>query len=355
MKSTRILNKQSISSLQLYKLMKAYFALAFGLSILLSSCVSYDKIVAEHSIIRVGPGPEDFVFDMEGINPRLIVSCAERRKKAYPKFSEFWEINLNDDQARIIPHIGLPDSIRLHAHGIDIGVTVHGKTLFVVNHEVEKDYERQSVLLFKVFKDSLVFKDLLINPDSLVSPNDVCFDGINGLFISNDAKKRGARLQQILTSSSYVLHVDLKTREWSKPVKDLVYANGVGVNKGKLYVSGVGEKGVKVLEPKDGSWTRMDTLGYFKGADNIMFYDNELYTTTHPSLLKFIGHVGDNRKNSPGQIFRADLKNGRTEMIYEDDGSLMSAPSTAFRYNESIYVAQVFRPYILKLPLPKSN
>jgi hypothetical protein len=355
LKSAQILNKQLISFLQSYKLMRAYFALAFGLLFLFSGCVSYDKIVAEHSIIRVGPGPEDFVFDMEGINPRLIVSCAERRKKAYPKFSEFWEINLNNDQARIIPHIGLPDSVKLHTHGIDVGVTEHGKTLFVVNHEVEKDYERQSILMFKVYKDSLVFKDLLMNPDSLVSPNDVCFDGVNGLFISNDAKKRGARLQQILSSSSYVVHVDLKTGEWSKPVKGLVYANGVGVNNGKLYVSGVGEKGVKVLEQKDGSWIRSDTLGFFKGADNIMFYVNELYTTTHPSLLRFVGHVGDNRKNSPGQIFRADLDNGRVEMIYEDDGSLMSAPSTAFRYKESIYVAQVFRPYILKLPLPKAN
>lgn len=335
--------------------MKAYFALALGLTFLLSGCVSYDKIVAEHSIIRVGPGPEDLVFDMEGINPRLIVSCAERRKKAYPKFSEFWEVSLKDDKARIIPHFGLPDSVKLHAHGIDLGVTEHGKTLFVVNHEVEKEYERQSILLFEVFKDSLVFKDLLMNRDSMVSPNDVCFDGINGLFISNDAKKRGARLQQILSSSSYVVHVDLKTGIWTKPVKDLVYANGVGVNNGKLYVSGVGEKGVKVLDSQDGKWVRSDTLGYFKGADNIMFYNNELYTTTHPSLLKFVSHVGDNRKNSPGQIFRVDLANGRVEMIYEDDGSLMSAPSTAFRYNESIYVAQVFRPYILKLPLPNSN
>jgi hypothetical protein len=335
--------------------MKAYFALAFGLTIMLSSCVSYDRIVADHSIIRVGPGPEDLVFDMEGINPRLIVSCAERRKKAHPKFSEFWEVNLKNDEARIIPLFGLPDSVKLHAHGIDIGVTEHGKTLFVVNHEVEKTYERQSILLFQVFKDSLVFRDLLMNPDSMVSPNDVCFDGLNGLFVTNDSKKRGAWLQQVLSSSSYVVHVDLNTGEWTKPVKDLVFANGVGVNNRKLYVSGVGEKGVKVLESKDSSWVRSDTLGFFKGADNIMFYGNELYTTTHPSLVKFLSHVGDNRKNSPGQIFRIDLENGRVEMMYEDDGSLMSAPSAAFRFEDYIYVAQVFRPYILKLPVPKPN
>lgn len=319
-----------------------------------SGCASYNKITVDHSIIRVGPGPEDFAFDMELGQPRLIVSCAERRKKAHPKFSEFWEIDLSNDKARILPHVGLPDSIKLHVHGLDMGVTDFGKTLFVVNHEIEADYERQSILLFKVYKDSLVYQSMFVNPELMVSPNDVCFDGRHGVFVSNDAKKRGARLQQILTKTSYVLHYDFKNDLWTKPVTGLVYANGVGLHDNKFYVSGVGEEGIKV-HLKDGeNWVTSDTLGSFKGADNLMFYDEELHTTTHPNIMKFVAHVGDNRKNSPGRIYQVNIKSKEVKMLYEDDGTIMSAPSTAFRYNDHIYVAQVFRPYILKLPMPSN-
>lgn len=322
--------------------------------VLLVSCTTYERISAEHKMIRVGPGPEDFAFDMESGQPRLIVSCAERRKKAWPKFSEFWEIDLSNDKTRILPHFGVPDSVKLHIHGVDMGVTDFGKTLFVVNHEVEADYERQSILLFKVYEDSLVYKGMFVNQNLMVSPNDVCFDGRHGVFVSNDAKKRGARLQQILTKTSYVVHYDFKNDVWTKPVSDLVYANGVVVNDGKFYVSGVGEEGIKVHEKDGENWVRTDTLGSFKGADNLMFFDEELYTVTHPSLMKFVAHVGDNRKNSPGRIYQINTETKEVNMLYEDDGSVMSAPSTAFRYNDHIYVAQVFRPYILKLPLPSN-
>ncbi len=319
------------------------------LCLLVSGCTCFKQISTKHRLIPVGSGPEDLVFDMENRSPRLIVSCAERNKKAWPR-SEFWTVDLATDASSILPISGLPDSIELHAHGIDLGISMHGKTLFVVNHEGCKSWNRQSILLFQILSDSLRFVDAFYD-DMLTSPNDVCFDGVNGIFVSNDSRKAYRRLEQLLFKSSYVLHLDLKTGQWTRAVDEIGYANGVGVNNGKLYVSGVCENGIKVYEKNNGEWQLQKSLGSFKGVDNLTFYGDTIYTTAHPKLMKFAKHAFDHKKSSPGQIYSVDTKkdSSAAQMIFEDDGTVMSAPSTAFRYGENMYVAQVFRPYILKL------
>lgn len=317
-----------------------------------SGCKQYEKLSVESVQIRVGPGPEDIAFDMEEGKPRLIVSCAERRKKNYPKFGEFWTLDLQDDRAVPMVIKEFPDSIHLHPHGIDIGISAGVKTLFVVNHEDQRKPDRHLILKFAIKAQELIYLGHLAASPMLESPNDVCFDGNHGVFVSNDSGKRNSLWEKFWgLRRSNVVHHDLKSGSWSLAVDQLAYANGVGVNKGKLYVSAVQEYGVRVYTKQETGWSLTDTIGDFKGADNITFYGNQLYTTTHPAPMKFLKHMGDNRKASPGFVYQADIETGKVQKLYADDGSLMSAPSTALRFNNSLYVAHVFRPYLLKLPL----
>ena len=189
---------------------------------LVTGCKQYEKLSVGSTQIRVGPGPEDIAFDMEGGKPRLIVSCAERRKRNYPEFGEFWTVDLQTDRAIPMVIKDLPDTIHLHPHGIDLGVQAGLKTLFVVNHEDKRKPDRHLILKFAIKANELIYLGHLPASSMLRSPNDVCFDGIHGVFVTNDSGKRNGLWEKLwgLKRSNVIFH-DLKEETWSLAVDGL--------------------------------------------------------------------------------------------------------------------------------------
>ncbi len=334
----------------------SFLILIFAL-VSLTACQKYPIFKADHTRIAVGPGPEDIALDTINGMERLIVSCSERRSEDYSR-NGFYDYSIDTEKLRKLEVVGLPENITLRPHGIDIGLVDGKKLLYVVNHEKNKKEfppkGRQSILVFELLKDKVVFVEALVSP-LLISPNDVCTDNKGGIYVSNDSGMRNSLWEKLWElKRSFIIHFD--GENWSAVGDRLKYANGVGVKNDRLYISGTQEKSViSYTINVDGTHSDRKEIPSLKGNDNITFYEGKLITTAHLDFMKFLKHVKNENKLSPCIVYSIDLKTEKVDTLYYDNGSTLSAASTGLVYGESLYVAQVFNPFILKLPLVRKE
>ena len=320
-----------------------------------ASCKNYPSFNRDYTKIAVGPGPEDIALDTIGNAERLIVSCSERRNDDHSK-NGFYQYEFSSRSLSRLNVVGLPEDVSLRPHGIDIGLVNGEKLLYVVNHEKNEDdfppKGRQSILVFALNTDSAIFQTQLTD-DILISPNDVCVDYNGGIYVSNDSGERNNFFEKLLElRKSTVIHFD--GISWKYVGDKMKYANGVGVRNGRLFVTGTQEKSIYSYRIKeDGSLTEKLAAPALKGNDNITFHEKKLVTTAHLDFIKFIKHVGDAEKKSPCAVYTLDLKTNSLDTLYVDNGGVLSAASTGLIYNDRLYVAQVFNPFILEIPLSK--
>lgn len=322
---------------------------------LFSSCKDYSTFNRDYTRIAAGPGPEDMALDTINEAKRLIISCSERRTEDYSK-NGFYQYEIESGSLSRLELVGFPEDISLRPHGVDIGLVDGKKLLYVVNHEKNKaDFPpkgRQSILVFEIRSDSLVFQSQLTD-EILISPNDVCADHKGGLYVSNDSGEQNNFFEKLFElKRSTIIHFD--GSNWKFVGDKMKYANGVGVKDGRLYVTGTQEKTIlsyKINE--DMSVSDLVRITSLKGNDNITFSGNKLVTTAHLDFLKFIKHVKDENKLSPCAVYTIDLQSNQLDTLYLDNGAILSAASTGLIYMDQLYVAQVFNPFILEIPLSK--
>ena len=83
-------------------------------------------------------------------------------------------------------------------------------------------------------------------------------------------------------------------------------------------------------------------------GDNLMLDDNgRLWVAAHPCPLDFLAHSENSDQKSPIQIFEIDPNTLKTNNIFQNNGELISAASTALYINNRVYIAQVFDPFVL--------
>jgi hypothetical protein len=332
--------------------------LLFPLFIFLSACGGkYPTFSGNYVRIDVGPGPEDLALDTLFGAERLIVSCDERRTDDHSR-TGFYDYNIRSGELVKLAVEGLPADVALHPHGIDIGVVDSVRVLYCVNHEKNADEfpseGRQSILVFELHSDRVVFRQQLTS-DLIISPNDVCTDHQGGFYVSNDSGKRNSIWEKLFElKRSFVVHFD--GQQWTQVGDKLKYANGVGVRNGRLYMTGTQEKTViSYAIQADGTCTDRQELQAIKGNDNITFSGNRLVTTAHLDFIKFLKHVKHADEPSPCAVYTIDLGTQQLDTVYVDGGETLSAASTGLIYGGNLYVAQVFNPYILKVPLSERN
>jgi hypothetical protein len=71
----------------------------------------------------------------------------------------------------------------------------------------------------------------------------------------------------------------------------------------------------------------------------------------HTNIFKFVTHAKNKETISPFVIYKTNLKTQASEIIFEDNGTLLSGGSTAIIYKNNLYIAQVFENFILKVKL----
>ena len=83
-------------------------------------------------------------------------------------------------------------------------------------------------------------------------------------------------------------------------------------------------------------------------GDNILSDEKgQLWIAAHPCPLEFTAHKENSQKKSPIEAFVIDPQTLQTTKVFQNNGDLISAASTAIFINQRLYISQVFDPFIL--------
>lgn len=295
---------------------------------LLFVCLILSAQELETEKIRIAAGPEDFLLDEN----RLIISCAERRKEK-ELTNGIYTLNL-DDNSKSQFDIVLKTPRKFHPHGISILKMTDKKYLFVINHITAKNAE---IICFEIQANKLIEINSFQNK-KIKHPNSVVGISLEEFYFTND-----------LIISGSVGHY--KDGNYKLVTKGINYSNGLLMHQNSLFVtSTLGNKLIKLIPNKEKF--KKEKVVKLKGPDNIRALNqNNLLIAGHPNILKFIGHAKNKEKISPIIIYKVNLTNNEKQIVFEDDGSLLSGASTAIIYKNNLYIAQVFENFLLKVKL----
>lgn len=313
--------------------------------IILCSLFACNKVELKKQYIEIktDEGPEDIVLDIK--NNRILVSCDNRRDEVPPS-GAIYSIDLVSDVSTSLPIISLPD-IPFHPHGFDLQ-TINGiDYLFVINHYRDATYTN-SVLQLKVNKNSLEFIKEYKHP-LLISPNDLTVLPNGGFYFSNDRNSSNV-LDLLLdpTSGSVVYCNGIDS--WKKVDSLIAFPNGLFYEDNSLYLSTSRNKALYKYEiTSSGDLINKSTLSTINGMDNLSLYNDELLVSVHPdenrfALLSLLPSI-----KSPSATYAIHKQTGKSRQLFYDSGNIISGASTSIIYNNSLYLAQVFDGFVLKV------
>ena len=189
--------------------------------------------------IKVGSGPEDMAIDYSMGQPRIIVSCDERRQNM-DNTSGFYSIDLATNQSQEMTI--LPTGLEVYPHGIDI-VTIDSITyLYAISHHQDGDSWRHPVYRFAIQGDTLIFDENNIFENPLMDvPNDLDVLSDGSFYASNyvpsmDPNESTKAILGVKNGS--IVHYD-GNGNWQIAAKDFCYPNGIWVDETKdlLYMA----------------------------------------------------------------------------------------------------------------------
>lgn len=304
--------------------------------------------------IKVGPGPEDMIYDTLSGGQRIIVSCAQRRK-GEPEYGGFWSIDPKTLVSKELTRDGEPEDLGLHPHGIALTRNRQNQVLlYAISHKKAGKKTENMIVVYEVYSDRLRFKEIIQDKSHLLSPNDLTATPDGRIYVSNDYGGGMALVMRHLfaTKASKIGFYDGEI--WKFVGGKYRYANGIHHKDNRLFLTTT--KGGELFRFdiwEDGSLkNERRIVNALSGLDNISFdHPNELITTGHPDPMAFIAHMRDPKKLSPVVVYRVNPKEGTTEVIYQNEGKEISAASTAIRVGDRLFISQVFDAFVRMVPL----
>jgi uncharacterized protein YunC (DUF1805 family) len=336
--------------------MNRYSFVFFGIIIIsFSACKTQlpttNAIVAGK--IKTALGPEDFVLDTFNGNKRLIVSCSGRRKDE-PKTGAFYTYDFATSISQEIKRYNEPKDFVCYPHGVDIVAHSDGKImLYAVNHQkAEKEKTIHSVVQYEVKNDSLIFLNNFVS-HLIVSPNDVAAMPDGSFYVTNDSKHTGGiglLLEKLFQTKRSTIIYKNAENDFLVATQKLPYANGLAIKGNKVYISCTFKSILNEYEKMpDGTLKLTKKLSGIKGMDNITFYKDYLVIASHTNFMKFMKHVKSSENKSPGVVSLFHPEKDTVIHIYATDGNDISANSTGLIFNDTLYIAQVFDGFLLKV------
>jgi hypothetical protein len=187
------------------------------------------------------------------------------------------------------------------------------------------------------------------------SPNALATGPDGEMYVVNDSGKRGSMLEKALRlKRASVIRLDKQPGgSWNavQVAGGLGYPAGINLIGNQLYVGDAVLHRIHVFAISGAQLTPLKAIKNIRGNDNIRIYRNQLLTPGHVKPFKFIGHANNPDKKSPVEVFLINPENGQTSTLFYSDGSAISAGSTAIIHDHSLFICQVFEPYLLKVSL----
>ncbi|MBF0449435.1 MAG: SMP-30/gluconolactonase/LRE family protein [Candidatus Magnetomorum sp.] len=312
----------------------------------------YDEATKMCERIYVADGPEDFVLDQWNNPPRLLISSHERRKPE--TFGGIYSLSLTTHATQKLQRTGENNRFKAYKpHGMDIRHVGQQTYLYVILHDPYHHNQRieNAIAVYEVFENDLLLIDVLENSTCLWSPNDVSVLPDGQIYVTNDYRSSFDLLFKRAVSE--IVHYQPKTKAWQVVAKNMCYANGILAQSDHVFVSTtLGNELLKFKRQLDGRLENKQTIARIKGLDNIMPYQGRLLITAHLSNWAFLKHYKSKDSISPTAVYlvNPNLTNdpSTSTLIYRNDGTDISAASTAIIHNQFLYIAQVFDPFLLK-------
>jgi len=297
--------------------------------------------------IRVAPGPEDFVLDPNNGVPRLIISSHDRRQ---PETSgDIYTLDIDTLSKKKLERTGEPETLKaFKPHGIDILVQGRDRRLYVILHDpyARMKREENAVAIYQIEENRLVLVDFLEDPVHLWSPNDLSVMPGGDIYATNDYRiKLDLYLRREASEISYY---NAKTGTWSKVAEDIAFANGILAETDKVFVTATqGDQVMVFPRHPDGTLGDPETIAEFKGPDNLFRHGRSLLTAAHFNDFAFMSHSSDPEEHSPSVVYQINLNDRTQRVLFADEGSTISAASTAMIYKNRLFISCVFDPYIV--------
>lgn len=306
--------------------------------------------------IQVMDGPEDMAIDTSMGNTRIIVSCSARRGDKGVKGS-FVQINTHTNEAQSLTIV--PANLSIRPHGIDV-VDIDGTPyLYAISHDSIDGNVLHRILRFTIKGDSLYFDESaeLTHP-LLTGPNDLDVLEDGSLYVTNPmpTNHSSESTKAILgMKTGNVLHFDGKNT-WSIVIEGLCYPNGIWVDKENdqlLLANGACQEvaSYKIENGKVNQLAKTSSKSHdieIPIGDNLMIdQEGVLWVAAHPCPLKYLEHAKESKNHSPVQIFAMNPKTLAPSLIFQNNGELISAASTALRIGNRLYISQIFDPFVL--------
>jgi len=152
-----------------------------------------------------------------------------------------------------------------------------------------------------------------------------------------------------------IVHFDGKGN-WNISADDLCLPNGIWVDESKnqLFVANGSCHEVIRYDIEDSQLSLASKQSTLQHNEKITIGDNilqdeqgRLWVTTHPCPLDFLAHAEDSKEYSPSEIFIIDPATLKPNKVFQNNGDLISAASTALFVNNRLYISQVLNPYVL--------
>lgn len=299
-------------------------------------------------------GTEDLTVSQQG---EFVLISATKRGVQYPNADHqdglyFMDLREEGAQPRLIS--GKFEK-EFHPHGIDmIRLDSSRHRLFVINH-VDK---LNTVEVFTLHnRDSLVFEESLADPQ-MFSPNDIVALGDREFYFTNDknATNIWGKFQENYLGKAACKITYFDGKEYRTVADGLAYANGINYDAERelMYIASSRGFLVNVYQrEKNGDLTLLKTIPCETGVDNIELDTNgDLWIGCHPNLMAFKSYSQGKKAKAPSEIIKLVYHEDGSqslESFFVDDGSNVSASSTAAVFRDKVIVGNVMDDHFVIL------
>jgi arylesterase / paraoxonase len=334
-------------NLQPMKMMRLLVPFAM-LAITLVGCTAIPRSPMKNvRTIPVGDGTEDLVLDDFGPNPRLLISCDDRRHGNRSNFSGIVSYDLQTQKLDTMTIKEYPSGLAFRPHGIDLQQVSNRLQLYVVCHDDSNGHHW--VACFQVIENEL-FWIRNFYAGELSSPNAVCALPDGSIYVNNDHFERSNNGEAIWKKKvCEIIRFDAEAHQ-QVAFKGLSYGNGITHRNGYIYAAS--SRGNAVFRFKiatDGKLTEQTRIAKVKTPDNLRWDGDDLIVACHLRPFAFIRHAKDATKPSPTVVYRIRLGEKKPEALYTDKGKVISAGATGLIWDDKLYVGQVFENWIVEV------
>jgi len=116
----------------------------------------------------------------------------------------------------------------------------------------------------------------------------------------------------------------------------------------RIYVSCATGNKIYSFDFKDKHLINKRLVAKLKGPDNISIDKDGIWVACHLKTMAFIKHIKNSKNISPTAIYNIKPDSNKSHMVFKNNGKWISAGSVAVPYSGSLYIGQIFDPFIIK-------